>query len=82
MRFFAEDDSGKLAKIITALKNDFEANGLDLDVFDLSNTAREVHPAINGVLYDTLSHIVADGSAAEMFLEGAGMHLSAMGVVR
>ncbi|KAK3241885.1 hypothetical protein CYMTET_48385 [Cymbomonas tetramitiformis] len=71
VRFFAEDDSGKLAKIITALKNDFDANGLDLDVFDLSNTAREVHPAINGVLYDTLSHIVADGSAAEMFLEGA-----------
>ncbi|KAK3247486.1 hypothetical protein CYMTET_43017 [Cymbomonas tetramitiformis] len=72
VRFFAEDDAGKLAKIITALKNDFDANGLVLDVFDLSNTAREVHPAVNGVLYDTLAHIVAEGSAAEMFLEGAG----------
>ncbi|KAK3253332.1 hypothetical protein CYMTET_37331 [Cymbomonas tetramitiformis] len=72
VRFFAEDDTGKLAKIITALKNDFDANGLGLDVFDLSDTAREVHPAVNGVLYDTLAHIVAEGSAAEMFLEGAG----------
>ncbi|KAK3275735.1 hypothetical protein CYMTET_16158 [Cymbomonas tetramitiformis] len=72
VRFSAEDDTGKLAKIITALKNDFDANGLGLDVFDLSDTAREVHPAVNGVLYDTLAHIVADGSAAEMFLEGAG----------
>ncbi|KAK3271706.1 hypothetical protein CYMTET_19964 [Cymbomonas tetramitiformis] len=74
VRFSAEmDDTGKLAKIITALKNDFDANGLDLEVFDLSNTAREVHPAVNGVLYDTLAHIVAEeGSAAEMFLEGAG----------
>ncbi len=72
VRFSAEDDTGKLAKIITALKNDFDANGLGLDVFDLSDTAREVHPAVNGVLYDTLAHIVADGSAAEMFLDGAG----------
>ncbi|KAK3284020.1 hypothetical protein CYMTET_8301 [Cymbomonas tetramitiformis] len=72
VRFFAEDDAGKLAKIITALKNDFDANGLGLDVFDLSNTAREVHPAVNGVLYDTLAHIVAEGSAAEMFMEGDG----------
>ncbi|KAK3288933.1 hypothetical protein CYMTET_3600, partial [Cymbomonas tetramitiformis] len=72
VRFFAEDDTGKLAKIITALKNDFDANGLGLEVFDLSNTTREVHPAVNGVLYDTLAHIVAEGSAAEMFLEGAG----------
>ncbi|KAK3288769.1 hypothetical protein CYMTET_3758 [Cymbomonas tetramitiformis] len=72
VRFFAEDDAGKLAKIITALKNDFDANGLGLDVFDLNDTAREVHPPVNGVLYDTLAHIVAEGSAAEMFLEGAG----------
>ncbi|KAK3281477.1 hypothetical protein CYMTET_10744 [Cymbomonas tetramitiformis] len=71
-RFWAEDDAGKLAKIVQALKNDFEANGLDLGVFDLSKTDREVHPAVNGVLYDTLAHIVAEGSAAEMFLEGAG----------
>ncbi|KAK3261338.1 hypothetical protein CYMTET_29753 [Cymbomonas tetramitiformis] len=48
VRFFAEDDAGKLAKIITALKNDFDANGLGLDVFDLNDTAREVHPAVNG----------------------------------
>ncbi|KAK3257615.1 hypothetical protein CYMTET_33308 [Cymbomonas tetramitiformis] len=47
VRFFAEDDAGKLAKIITALKNDFDANDLVLDVFDLNNTAREVHPAVN-----------------------------------
>ncbi|KAK3263900.1 hypothetical protein CYMTET_27329 [Cymbomonas tetramitiformis] len=40
VRFWAEDDAGKLAKIITALKNDFEANGLDLGVFDLSRTDR------------------------------------------
>ncbi|KAK3281371.1 hypothetical protein CYMTET_10839 [Cymbomonas tetramitiformis] len=45
---------------------------LKLDVFDLSNTAREVHPAVNGVLYDTLTHVVAEGSAVEIFLEGAG----------
>ncbi|KAK3258012.1 hypothetical protein CYMTET_32926 [Cymbomonas tetramitiformis] len=71
-RFWAEDDAGKLAKIVQALKNDFDANGLDLGVFDLSNTDRKVHPAVNGVLYDTLAHIVAERSAAEMFLEGAG----------
>ncbi|KAK3270203.1 hypothetical protein CYMTET_21386 [Cymbomonas tetramitiformis] len=72
VRFSAEDDTDKLAKIVTALKNDFDANGLGLEVFDLSDTTREVHPAVNGVLYDTLAHIVAEGSAAEMFLEGAG----------
>ncbi|KAK3233545.1 hypothetical protein CYMTET_56169 [Cymbomonas tetramitiformis] len=47
VRFYAEDDAGKLAKIITALKNDFDANGLGLDVFDLNDTARAVHPAVN-----------------------------------
>ncbi|KAK3283438.1 hypothetical protein CYMTET_8859 [Cymbomonas tetramitiformis] len=73
VRFYVEDDAGKLAKIISALKNDFDANGLKLDVFDLSNTAREVHAAATGyLLYATLTHVVAEGSAAEMFLEGAG----------
>ena len=57
VRFFAEDDAGKLAKIITALKNDFDANGLGLDVFDLNDTVREVHRR-STVCYTTRSRIL------------------------
>ncbi|KAK3239904.1 hypothetical protein CYMTET_50202 [Cymbomonas tetramitiformis] len=68
--FEAAGDTGKLAKIVVILKNEFGSARLDLAPFDFEDPTKEDIEKVNELLYDTLTYIVKIESPAENFLLG------------